>query len=274
VVFWTDAEFDSYVDAYYSAVERGALANFDDGARQEAAALTNCSMAIYASAWAARHVAARWPQFVDKLAVIPFGENLEKVPSRADVDAAIAAKDMSECRLLFIGVDWRRKGGDRAVEFHAALCEAGCPSRLTIIGPAVQPDLEGLPGVVQLGFLRKDDATDAEVIGRELHRAHFLILPSRAEALGIVLVEAAAYGTPAITTAVGGIPEIIDDGVNGIVDDFADPVALAVRIKKIIGCKNLYTSMAKRSRDEFDERLSWSARIEQFDQEIHSGKIV
>jgi len=45
--------------------------------------------------------------------------------------------------------------------------------------------------------------------------AHFVFIPSRAEAYGMAFAEANAFGVPAIGTATGGIPSIIRDGFNG-----------------------------------------------------------
>jgi glycosyltransferase involved in cell wall biosynthesis len=57
-----------------------------------------------------------------------------------------------------------------------------------------------------------------------------VVLPSRREAFGRVLVEAMATGVPVVATAVGGIPEVCIDGVTGLLVPPDDPDALAVAI--------------------------------------------
>jgi glycosyltransferase involved in cell wall biosynthesis len=60
-----------------------------------------------------------------------------------------------------------------------------------------------------------------------LAAADVCVLPSTAEAFGLALVEALYVGTPVVATRVGGIPEIVEDGVDGILVPPADSGALA-----------------------------------------------
>lgn len=64
--------------------------------------------------------------------------------------------------------------------------------------------------------------------------ADLFVLPSVAEAFGLVLAEALYIGTPIVATRVGGIPEIIDDGVDGVLVEPADSGALAEAIADLL----------------------------------------
>ena len=64
--------------------------------------------------------------------------------------------------------------------------------------------------------------------------ASVFCLPSRAEPFGIVLLEAGAFRRPVVATAVGGIPEILTDGVNGSLVPPDDPAALADRLGGVL----------------------------------------
>ena len=62
-----------------------------------------------------------------------------------------------------------------------------------------------------------------------------LVLPSRAEPFGTVLAEAMNAGTPVVATRVGGLPEVVDDGVTGRLVEPGDPRALAAAIREVLG---------------------------------------
>src|SRR4030095_10611604 len=77
-----------------------------------------------------------------------------------------------------------------------------------------------------LGF-RKDSAD-------LMAAADLVILPSVAEAFGLAITEALYIGTPVVATRVGGIPEIVDDGVDGVLVPPGDSVALADAIADLL----------------------------------------
>ena len=91
--------------------------------------------------------------------------------------------------------------------------------------------------------------------------ANILVFPSYFEGLPYTLLEALASGTPIITTRVGGIPEIIEDGVQGLFVEEKSPEAIARAIKKMvsnISClKSMSQECVKRANERFSiERLS------------------
>jgi glycosyltransferase involved in cell wall biosynthesis len=88
-----------------------------------------------------------------------------------------------------------------------------------------------------------------------LAASDLLVLPSDSEALPTVLIEAGASGLPVVATNVGGIPEIIKDGDNGLLIPPQNPAALAQAIRRIIDDPDLARAMGdrgyKRARDLF-----------------------
>jgi glycosyltransferase involved in cell wall biosynthesis len=61
-----------------------------------------------------------------------------------------------------------------------------------------------------------------------------LVLPSRREAFGTVLAEAMAAGTPVVATRVGGLPELVEDGITGALVAPGDPAALAAGVLRVL----------------------------------------
>jgi glycosyltransferase involved in cell wall biosynthesis len=86
-------------------------------------------------------------------------------------------------------------------------------------------DTESLPG-------GHGPATRAELVDA-LAKAHALVVPSRREGLGLVALEAIALGRPVIATNVGGLPEVVEDGVDGILVAPDDVDALRAAVARL-----------------------------------------
>jgi glycosyltransferase involved in cell wall biosynthesis len=84
-----------------------------------------------------------------------------------------------------------------------------------------------------------------------------VILPSLKEATSIAGLEAMASGRPVIATAVGGLPEIVDDGVTGLLVPSRDPQALASAALRVIQCPELVSSMVQAARRRVEQEFSW-----------------
>lgn len=136
--------------------------------------------------------------------------------------------------LLFIGNLIRTKGVFELIDAIALLKNKGIHVHLTLIGKG--PEKSALQA--QATALKIDD--QVTFTGPVLHkdippylcRSRALILPSHREGVPNVIMEALAAGVPPIATAVGGIPEIINHGENGILiaEQTAQSVADAIEL--------------------------------------------
>jgi len=88
-----------------------------------------------------------------------------------------------------------------------------------------------------------------------LAKSDLLVLPSRAEGLPMSVIEAFAYGLPVVSTPVGGIPDILEDGVNGLFVRPGDDAQLANAIFRIFHDESLRLRLAKNARRTWEERL-------------------
>ena len=105
---------------------------------------------------------------------------------------------------------------------------------------------------------------DDEIYRSALSAAEILVLPSEYEAFGIVLLEAAAAQTPVVATRVGGIPEAMSEGKNGLIVDYNDPKTLSAAIFSILEDDSLNREMGNFGR-EFSKGFSWSSIINQLE---------
>lgn len=149
-----------------------------------------------------------------KVVVIPPGVDMKKWRPAGDAASA------GPVRLLFVGGDFRRKGGDTLLEaFRAALapeCELDIVTRERV-------DTGGLPGVrVHHGL-----GPNAPELMSLYARAHIFTFPTRADVLPLAIMEAMASGLPVITTSVGALREQVVNGVTGYLVPPGDARALA-----------------------------------------------
>lgn len=97
----------------------------------------------------------------------------------------------------------------------------------------------------------------------EMQKASVVVLPSLidVESFGMVLIEAMACQTPVVGTNSGGIPEVIEDGVDGFIVPTNDSKALALAISKILTDKELATRMGHSGEAKVREQLAWETRV-------------
>jgi glycosyltransferase involved in cell wall biosynthesis len=82
---------------------------------------------------------------------------------------------------------------------------------------------------------------------------HFdvLVAPSHQEPFGTVLSEAMAVGTPVVATRVGGLAEVVDDGVTGLLVEPGEPDALAAAVLEVLGRRDAMSAAARQAARRF-----------------------
>lgn len=86
-------------------------------------------------------------------------------------------------------------------------------------------------------------------------KCELFVLPSRLEAFGLVLLEAMIYGKPIVATNVGGVPEVIEDGYNGILVT-PNSSALFLGIEALLSAPQLKDTFGKRSKEVVSKKFS------------------
>jgi N-acetyl-alpha-D-glucosaminyl L-malate synthase BshA len=93
-------------------------------------------------------------------------------------------------------------------------------------------------------------------VGRLLAAADLLLLTSRSEGIPLTLIEAMAAGLPVVSTRVGGVGEVIDDGREGLLAEAGDDAALAAHILRLADDRALRERMGALGRRRAEERFS------------------
>jgi len=262
LALWADATFGGMLEFYreygpgYPRLSRRAIRA---GSELDARALDRAALALYASEWAARTAIEYHGADPERVKVVPFGANMPVEHGRDDVARFVSARPIDRCRLLFVGVDWVRKGGDLALEVARALNEQGLPTELHVVGSSpAQHDFQ--PWLHRHGFVDKSTEEGRKLLRRLYRDAHFLIHPARAECFGVVFSEAAAHGVISLATRVGGIPTAIRHGETGALFDLsASADDYAEYVRQLLADGDGYERTALAAFDDYERRLSWEA---------------
>lgn len=235
----------------FSRISKRAIGEADELERRSVA---RADALIYPTEWAARSAIEHYQADSKKVHVIPFGANFQKIPER---EKALAPRPGPAVKLLFVGVNWERKGGAIAVAALRELIARGMDAELTIIGCTPPGDVD-LDRITVVPFLDKNDDVQAERLSSLYLSSDLLILPTRNECYGIVFCEAAAHGVPSIATATGGVPDVIRDGVTGFVlPEDAGGKEYAERILAISSDQKRLSKLRENARNDYEARLNW-----------------
>jgi len=90
-----------------------------------------------------------------------------------------------------------------------------------------------------------------------LSRAAMLLLPSRTDSFGIVLLEAWSHGKPVIGARAGGIPSVIEEGEDGLLVPFGDVEALSRAMGRLLTDEEMSRIMGERGREKVRRKYSW-----------------
>jgi glycosyltransferase involved in cell wall biosynthesis len=252
IIYLSDATFQLYQKHYPLNLEQREA---EWSEKQELTAISKASKIVYSSQWAADSAISDYQADADNVVVLPFGANLDNPPLAKEI---LSKKQMSPCRLLFVGKDWHRKGGDIAFQTLISLCNQGIDAELVLVG-CVPPAEIKHEKLTVIPFLNKNIPEQRRQLDDLFLKSNFFILPTRADCSPIVLCEANAFGLPVLTTDVCGIPTIISNGKNGYMlplsaggDDYANLIV------ENFSDSIHYEKLVRSSREEYDARLNWN----------------
>lgn len=272
IVLWTDALYAGLV-GFYPRFSSHSASSIRQGNAITAACLSRCQLAIFSSDWAAQTAMSLYGTDARKIKVVPFGANIESRPSFETVKNSIKNRSRDKIKLLFLAKSWERKGGDIVLAVAQALHQAGQAVELTLVGHH-PPNVKSLPVYIKsLGFISKHTREGKAAIQQLLIDTHFLFVPSRAEAYGIVFCEANAFGVPCLTTYIGGIPTIIKNDINGV--SFSLDASIADYCNYLINIMQnyaTYQALALSAFNEYETRLNWKVSVEKVKNFINEAR--
>lgn len=177
-----------------------------------------------------RQLAHIVPSAVKKLVVIHNG---------VDLAPFLRPSPGARQHILLLGRMSRRKGFDIALRAFALLKQ----QRQTPLPPLViagdGPERANLLALAHSLHIQNEIrwlgvVTDRDQIAHLFATSRVAIVPSREESFGIACLEALASGCPVVASRVGGIPEIVRDGVDGLLVPPEDPAAMATALERVL----------------------------------------
>lgn len=268
-VIYTDATFACMLD-YYDIFKNLSSDTIRQGHKLEKQALDSCALAVYSSEWAAQSAIQFYGTDASKVKVVPFGANFDVHYSGDEVNDFIHSRGKNKLKILFNGVDWKRKSGDLVLATVKEMKRRGIDVELHIVGIRKMP-FTNLPEYVKYhGFLNKSVPKQKALLVSLYQTCHFLFLPSKAEAFGCVFCEAGMFGMPSLTRKTGGVTSAVTNGKNGFTLDMnADMNEYANLISSYFLDYDKYIELAVSSYNEYHTKLNWTSAGESLSKLIH-----
>src|SRR3990167_9363888 len=259
ILLWTDGLYASLL-GFYPGFSSHSASSIEQGNAITRECLSRCSLTIFSSDWAANSAREIYGVPKEKVKVVPFGANLQSAPTQNDIQHMLKLRPRDRVKLLFLGKHWHRKGGDIVFNVAKALHQAGQPVELNFVGCHPPKDITVHDYIKCHGFISKRTPDGLKKITDLLSQSHFLFLPSRAEAYGIVFCEASAFGLPSLTSYVGGIPTAVKDNINGMTFGLSSPPHVYCNyIMDLMQNYSRYEELALSSFNEYQTRLNWQS---------------
>jgi glycosyltransferase involved in cell wall biosynthesis len=201
-----------------------------------------CSAALLQtwSNWAKRSFVNDYDVPADKVVVIPPGINLQ-FWKPAPFTPSGAKK-----RILFVGGDFRRKGGPLLLDWYKTQRPAEVELHIVTREP-----VDSIPGVIVYRDMRCNTPQLLDLY----HKSHLFVLPSLGDCFSVATIEAMGAGLPVIASNVGAIPEIIESGRNGFIVQGNDAAELGAAIRCILDKPAQREDMGRQSRILAEQRF-------------------
>ena len=211
------------------------------------------------SDWAKASLVSDYGVSADKISVIPPGIStaLWRRPRKARRPGPV--------RLLFVGADFTRKGGDTLLEALRLLPPG--QAHLTVV-TKTQDIGELLPNVT----VRHDVQPNSDALRMLYADADLFVFPTRGDCLPLAVMEALTSGLPVVTTTVGALPEAVTHGETGWVVPPDDAGALAAALEALTGDAALREQLSEQAAAVGSERFDADTNYRRLIQAVQAAK--
>jgi glycosyltransferase involved in cell wall biosynthesis len=180
-----------------------------------------------------------------------------------DMPAIEPSKDYSKASILFIGVNFARKGGYDVLKAFRIVRERVPHATLHIVGPRERcPDAAEMEGTVWHGFLDKNNEADARTLAGLMREATVFAMPSLYEPFGIAPLEAMSYEIPCVTSNAWALPEVVPDRICGRLVEPGNYEQLADVLTELLDDPALLKQYGQAGRKHVTTNYTWQKVVE------------
>lgn len=195
--------------------------------------------------WMADYLKNAYPEFHSKVHHVGGGINLDY----RKIEPITQKKNN---RILFIGRDFKRKGGNDVISAFEILSKKYRNIELHVAGPGINPFKYTMPGYYFYGDASKD------TLQYLMNNCDVFCMPSYFEAYGLVFIESLAFGLPCVGRNRCEMPYFIERGVTGELVDGESADELALKIELVLNDPSYKMNVADR-RDYYLNEYSWES---------------
>ena len=210
---------------------------------------TNASKVFVRSSNIQRSINEQYQQPEGKAICVYAGNNVETN------NTVTEDKSYDGQNILFVGIDWERKGGPELIEAFKLVLDKHPDASLIIVG--AKPDIN-MQNVKVLGKIPPAE------LNSYYAASTIFCLPTRVEPFGIAFLEAMQARLPIVGTNVGAIPDFLQNDWNGIMVKPGDVQGIANGLIKLLDTPDLCRLYGSRNFDLINERYSWQAVSRKF----------
>lgn len=175
-----------------------------------------------------------------------------------------AEKTFGSKQILFNGSDFARKGGDLVLAAFELVKKAIPEAKLVVVGKKISDDIKG---IINSGHVSRIDLHNL------FQTTDLVIAPAYCDPFPTFLIEAMNYGIPCIVSANDGMPEIIENNINGIVLDHLTAEYLANKVIYLLNNPELLVAMSHQSQRKIEYQFNWQKIAEKIMNVIFSEQI-
>ena len=240
IIIWTDLTFELYQRSYFLNYKKFHKNSLKSGHHLEKLSLNKAIKVIYSTKYAQDSAIKKYKINEIKTEVIPFGSDILPISKKLFLNSQKKNKNNNNIKFISVGVDWDRKNMDKSIDVVKELNKLGINSSLTIVG-SQPPKMSNIPQFVNIvPFLDKKINKDLNKLKKLYFNSDYFILLSKAEAFGLVLLEANSYGLPLILSDIDGMKFVAKKEYTIFVNKNLSSNKIALKILSLIKNKSKY----------------------------------